>query len=112
MNDTLISESPVGQRLEKMKKSESLRIAYQGKNYSIVSEITIGRGKENHIHIDDILVSRLHAKIQKINQDYFIKDMGSTNGTFVNDVKVPPDKYVKLLKNDIIRVGRTEICLH
>jgi pSer/pThr/pTyr-binding forkhead associated (FHA) protein len=111
-HDTLISESPVGKRLGQYKKSESLRIAYQGKNYKVVSELTIGRGKENHIFIDDVLVSRLHAKIQKINDTYFIKDLGSTNGTFVNEKLVPAEKYVKLEKNDVIRVGRTEIALH
>ncbi|MBN1647110.1 MAG: FHA domain-containing protein [Spirochaetales bacterium] len=112
MNDTLISESPVGQRLGQYKKTESLRIACGGKNYKVVSELTIGRGKENHIFIDDVLVSRLHAKIQKINDTYFIKDLGSTNGTFVNEKLVPAEKYVKLGKDDVIRVGRTEIFLH
>lgn len=110
-NDTMISESPVGKRLGKMKKVESLRLVYQGKNYPIATEITIGRGKENHIYLDDVLVSRNHAIIQKINNSYFIKDLGSTNGTFVNDKQVPANKYVKLKKNDVLRAGRTNISL-
>ena len=41
--------------------------------------------------------------------DYYIKDLNSTNGTLVNDELVPKDKYVKLKMNDKIKIGRTEL---
>jgi pSer/pThr/pTyr-binding forkhead associated (FHA) protein len=57
------------------------------------------------------MVSRFHALIQKIKDDYFIKDLCSANGTFVNNTKVPENKYIKLKKGDIILLGRTELTI-
>lgn len=52
------------------------------------SELTIGRAPDNDLVIDDLAVSAHHARIAKIQSVFFIEDLGSTNGTFVNDVKV------------------------
>jgi pSer/pThr/pTyr-binding forkhead associated (FHA) protein len=59
--------------------------------------------------LDDSLVSRQHARIQKIKDAYFITDLSSSNGTYVNGTRVPEGKYVKLSKQDIITLGRTEL---
>lgn len=70
--------------------------------------LTIGRSAENDIHIDDLAVSSRHARIE-VNKDehfgnmtYWVKDLGSTNKTFVNDSEV--DRH-RLHNNDVIRVG-------
>lgn len=110
-NETIISESNVGQRLNKLTKKELYKLSYKGKTFSIVSTITLGRDKENDIQIDDTLTSRFHAVIQKIKDAYFLKDLDSTNGTFINGKKVPKDKYCKLHQDDTIRLGRTEITI-
>ena len=57
----------------------------------------------------DQLVSVSHAVIQKIKDDYYLKDLSSTNGTFVNDVRLPKDKYIKLREGDVVRLGRVEV---
>ncbi|MBN2545849.1 MAG: FHA domain-containing protein [Spirochaetes bacterium] len=106
---TIKIESPVGHRLEQYKKQETIELTYQGKSYSITSKLTIGRDKSCDIFVDDKMTSRYHAEIQKIKDAYFIKDLDSTNGTFVNNERVPAQKYIKLYQNDIIKVGRTEI---
>ena len=69
----------------------------------------IGRGAENDITINDELVSKNHASIearpvedQSSVFEYFIKDCGSTNGTFVNDQRV---EVVQLHHDDVIRIG-------
>ena len=58
------------------------------------SEITIGRDAETDIQIDNISVSRVHAKILKGPKHYVLHDLSSTNGTFVNGKKVKK-KYLK-----------------
>ena len=65
--------------------------------------IIIGRGKECDITINDNLVSRNHAKITAENGGYFVNDLGSTNGTFVNGKKVKGK--IKLSEKDELRIG-------
>jgi pSer/pThr/pTyr-binding forkhead associated (FHA) protein len=109
MDDTIMSNSKVGKRLKGYKKFDVFKLSFQGKSLPVVSTITIGRDKSNNIQIDDNLTSRQHAVIQKIKDAYFIKDLYSTNGTFVNNKIVPEGKYIKLHRNDVIKIGRTDI---
>ena len=50
-------------------------------------------------------VSRKHAAIRKVDSNYELADLGSTNGVYVNGHKVPKKT---LEAGDIIRVGNTE----
>jgi pSer/pThr/pTyr-binding forkhead associated (FHA) protein len=90
-----------------MKKSEGFQLFYNGQYLPIIKEITIGRSRDNNIVLDDGMTSRHHALIQKIREDFFVKDMGSSNGTFVNDERVPKGKYLKINRGDKITIGRT-----
>ncbi len=49
--------------------------------------ITIGRNVKNDIQIDNLSVSKQHARIVKRQGKYFIEDMKSTNGTYLNEKK-------------------------
>lgn len=51
-------------------------------------ELTIGRASDNHIQINDPLVSAHHAKLVTIFDASHIEDLGSTNGTLVNKRKI------------------------
>lgn len=51
-------------------------------------QITIGRNLQNDIQIDNLAVSSFHARVEKEMGLYFIEDLKSTNGTFVNDQRV------------------------
>ena len=51
-------------------------------------------------------VSRQHAEVSRVGEDYVLKDLGSTNGTFVNNVKV---SRCILRQNDLIRIGEATI---
>ena len=106
---TINLESSLGKRLNQIKKIESRHLLFMGKEISLVSKITLGRDERNSVVVDDKMVSRFHAVIQKIKEDYFIKDLKSSNGTFVNGELVPVGKYVKLGKDDIIRLGKNEL---
>ena len=66
----------------------------------------IGRSSKNELPIDQESVSRHHARISAGHgRSYLIEDLGSTNGTFVNDEKVK-DRH-PLKDGDQIRVGRS-----
>ena len=48
--------------------------------------INLGRRSDNHVVIDDMRVSRIHAQIRAIKEHYVIFDLDSSGGTFVNGV--------------------------
>ncbi len=52
---------------------------------SIIREITLGRSPENMVIIPDPTVSRKHAVITMVGNELLIKDLNSTNGTYVLD---------------------------
>lgn len=66
-------------------------------------ETIIGRIQENDIVIDNLAVSRRHAKIYVKDGKAVIKDLGSANGTFVNGLQVDE---VELKSGDIILIGK------
>ena len=66
-------------------------------------EVTIGRDPEADIQIDNISVSRIHAKIIEGPNYYLLEDLGSTNGTLVNGKRVTK-KYIK--EDDEIIIGK------
>ncbi|RKY25805.1 MAG: hypothetical protein DRP79_06065 [Planctomycetota bacterium] len=67
--------------------------------------LVIGRDVDNGIIVADQGVSRHHAEIFRIGDRYFLKDMESKNGTFVNDEAVSLEV---LSPGDRIRIGQTE----
>jgi len=111
MDETIHVNSTLGQRLAKIKKTDSRALVFKGAKIPLVSTITLGRSRSNDVTIDDGMVSRRHCLIQKIKDNFFIKDLKSANGTYVNSLRVPADKYIKLKKNDIIRLGKTELTI-
>ena len=66
-------------------------------------EITIGRVKSNDIHINNLAVSKHHARIIKNQGNYLIEDLKSTNGTYLNTVRII-SRYLK--DSDIINIGK------
>jgi pSer/pThr/pTyr-binding forkhead associated (FHA) protein len=65
--------------------------------------VTVGRGQESSIFLDDVTVSRKHAEIVHGDRGYRIRDVGSLNGTYVNRVRVDA---VDLRNGDEIQVGK------
>jgi pSer/pThr/pTyr-binding forkhead associated (FHA) protein len=66
-------------------------------------EITIGRGDESTIVLNIAEVSRAHTALTKVEEGYMIRDLGSTNGTFV-DKKEIGEKYL-LKPGDTVMLG-------
>lgn len=77
-----------------------------GRKFDLKKEITvIGRSSKSDIQIDQDAVSRNHARIVITCDIATISDMGSTNGTGVNDI--PIQNAVELRNGDFIKIGRT-----
>lgn len=73
----------------------------------IDDELTIGRGKARdgiQLTLNDQNASRRHAIIRRIGSRFLLEDLGSSNGTFLNDV---PIRWAQIHDGDKIRCGRT-----
>ena len=66
--------------------------------------LTIGRGRDNSIVLDDMLVSRKHLRITADEEGLLLEDLGSRNGTYVNGRRV---ERSHLQEGDRIGVGGT-----
>jgi diguanylate cyclase (GGDEF)-like protein len=78
-----------------------------GRRFELTTqEVSIGRADTCTICVNTDQVSRRHATVQHVLGKYYIVDMRSTNGTFVNEQKV---ERAKLVDGDQIRVGKTVI---
>ena len=69
---------------------------------------TIGRLPLNEIPISDPYVSGKHAQIEITREGVAITDLGSSNGTFVNEARLPANVRTVLSTNDTIRIGSKE----
>ena len=73
----------------------------------------VGRVRHKGLRRNDLVVpgkhvSRTHAEIRFRNSDFYIKDDGSVQGTFVNGVKLKPGQVERLKNEDVIRFDRHE----
>ena len=77
-----------------------------GQNFSLnrAFPVSIGRSRVNEIPLDDVTVSGQHCRIIPENGKHVLYDLGSTNGTFVNDKKI---QRAILRVGDMIKVGET-----
>ena len=69
------------------------------------SEIFIGSGESADIIISHKGVSRRHVKISVINDQYFVTDQGSTNGTFINEERLIPGRRLEFTSFFPVRLG-------
>lgn len=79
--------------------------------FELVTEVLeLGRHPDSDIQLDDAAVSGRHARLRvKINdhfpefQEYYLEDLGSTNGTFINETQL--DGSQRLHHNDRVRIA-------
>ena len=77
-----------------------------GHSFEIDQEETfLGRAPDNHIQIVDQSVSRTHAKISKRDDRYFIEDLESQNGTYLNGHPIGPGFQLELKEGDFVALG-------
>ncbi|MBI2711370.1 MAG: GGDEF domain-containing protein [Bdellovibrio sp.] len=105
-------QSTLKAELQKAKEQEAcliiIRGSPQGHRFFLTApEMTIGRDPGVEISVADQSISRKHAKVSKEGGGVKLTDLGSSNGTFVNDKKVDSGASVILVKEDMVKVGNT-----
>ncbi len=78
-----------------------------GRVIALEGGITIGRSEAADLPISDQFVSHMHARILRRGAYHFVEDLGSTNGTFLNDRRVEKDAALKV--HDALRIGQTTL---
>lgn len=73
--------------------------------------VHIGRSPNNDIQIDEGSISRRHLKIERKGERYFIADMNTTNGTFVNNKLISPGIEVEVEEGLPIAIGKVLLSL-
>ena len=73
--------------------------------------IYVGRAADNDIQVKDKFVSRQHLKVVRRGDKYFIEDLKSTNGTFVNGKQIQPGVEYEITEGLPIAMGMSVICL-
>jgi pSer/pThr/pTyr-binding forkhead associated (FHA) protein len=75
----------------------------------LLAPMTLGRAPDNHVVLSDAYVSSYHARLDQRGGEWWLSDMGSRNGTRLNDV--PITKSAPLADGDVIGVGQVELML-
>jgi pSer/pThr/pTyr-binding forkhead associated (FHA) protein len=65
----------------------------------------IGRGSACAIRLEDTYVSQMHARLADRDGSWYVEDLGSTNGTYLNERRV--QSPVEVHAGDVVRVGKT-----
>src|ERR1043165_5112913 len=91
-----------------MSKIRIVNGPYRGREKSLGEKsLTIGRDAEAGIQILDRSASRFHASIFPVGGMYFVRDLDSKNGTYVNDDRLGDEELLR--EGDVIKIGTTEL---
>ncbi|MGH9189687.1 MAG: FHA domain-containing protein [Acidimicrobiales bacterium] len=77
----------------------------RGRSFDLGDELTVGRAGGCQITLDDTFASQLHARLFRRDGQVWVEDLGSTNGTYLNQQKVTAP--VNMRKGDRLQVGKT-----
>ncbi len=70
--------------------------------------LTVGRSDDNDLPLDgDEYASAHHARFEPRRDGVYIEDVGSTNGTFVNGIRLSSGR--RLVPGDVVRIGETDL---
>ncbi len=78
----------------------------RGRTYDLANELTVGRAAGCGVSIDgDSFASKVHARVFRQDGQFWIEDLGSTNGTYVNAKRIASP--VRVRRGDRLQVGQT-----
>jgi hypothetical protein len=77
-----------------------------GERFDLFGGLSIGRSPQADVRIEDRYASGIHLRIYSRGPAYYVEDMNSTNGTFLNDAQLTAEVPLKDL--DVVRIGDTE----
>jgi pSer/pThr/pTyr-binding forkhead associated (FHA) protein len=91
-----------------MSKIRIVNGPYRGREKTLGEKaLTIGRDAEAGIQILDRSASRFHAEIFPVGGMYFVRDLDSKNGTFINEDRLADEELLR--ESDVIKIGTTEL---
>ena len=107
---SLVEESEIQEKISRAKRTQPSLVLIAGKplgkRFPITPpQIVIGRSSDVEVSIDSPHISRKHAILKVQDGKIIVEDLGSTNGTFVNDAKIGHPVILK--EGDHIRCGKT-----
>jgi len=106
MDTTLDKRSPQA----KDESPRALSLKFKDRSVYITKRFSIGRHASNDIPLPhDPLVSRRHARIEFVKGIYYIHDLHSTNGTYLNNMPLQKGEKAVLTVGDTITIGKTKI---
>jgi hypothetical protein len=73
--------------------------------------LLIGRGADSDVVLAEQGISRQHARLERGARGWAVTDLGTTNGTFVNEQRIPPREPVPLGPGDRLRIGSSVLAL-
>ena len=78
----------------------------RGRTYELGDELTVGRAGGCQVTLEgDNYVSQLHARVFRRDGQFYVEDLGSTNGTYLNRKKVTAP--IAIRKGDRLQIGKT-----
>jgi len=108
MDETVYKRSSKARKM-KSDEAKSFKLKFKNRTVDAARTVAIGRGESNDVVLDkDSLVSRRHALIEQKGDSFTIRDLGSTNGTYVNGNPLREKEERTLKPGDVIRTGNTE----
>jgi HD-GYP domain-containing protein (c-di-GMP phosphodiesterase class II) len=81
----------------------------EGKPWESNTRLRAGRLSNLEIVLDDSSVSRLHAEVRATDTGWSLRDLKSTNGTFLNGTRLEPDEERRVQQGDVIQFGKVAV---
>jgi len=94
-------------RIERLAAGEACLVVRNGRlagtTYDLPEKAVVGRHPETDVFLNDITVSRKHAQFHRLGDRYWITDLGSLNGTYVNRDRI---EETALESGDEVQIGK------
>ena len=81
----------------------------KGQIVPVEGSTVLGADPSCRIVLTDGYVSARHSEVLRTQHGFLLRDLGSTNGTYINNIKLAPEEEVSLVDGDLIRAGTTEM---
>ena len=79
--------------------------ARKPQTFRLSGALEIGRADSCQVRLEDTYASQHHARLSARDGSWFLEDLGSTNGTYLNDRRVQASQQVR--SGDVVRIGKT-----
>ena len=95
-----------------MPSLQILNGSLKGRSFALTGKkFSLGRSPENDIQVEGVSVSRKHAQLSQKEGKFFIKDLKSKNGIFINGNKMDPDTACEIEPSQLVSLGRIAISI-